>query len=155
MMMTEMDIETSVYYVHLTRLIAREDFIKFTRRESTKTYKVLRLAIRGCIQKFPDWPPGASTANDTALFHQVQLYRYFMSQSSEFCRHNSLCCFSTSVYCCKLIFRYRFSPETFGYTLVRVSTFNKNSNPKPKFIFNNLIITYRHTALFNIIIVLR
>jgi hypothetical protein len=39
MMMTEMDIETSVYYVHLTQLIAREDFIKFTRRESTKTYK--------------------------------------------------------------------------------------------------------------------
>jgi hypothetical protein len=38
MMMTEMDIETSVYYVHLTRLIAREDFIKFTRREGTKTY---------------------------------------------------------------------------------------------------------------------
>jgi hypothetical protein len=38
MMMTEMDIETSVQYVHLTRLIAREDFIKFTRRESTKTY---------------------------------------------------------------------------------------------------------------------
>jgi hypothetical protein len=38
MMMTEMDIETSVYYVLLTRLIAREDFIKFTRRESTKTY---------------------------------------------------------------------------------------------------------------------
>jgi hypothetical protein len=27
-MMTKMDIETSVYYVHLTRLIAREDFIK-------------------------------------------------------------------------------------------------------------------------------
>jgi uncharacterized membrane protein len=28
MMMTEMDIETSVYNVHLMRLIAREDFIK-------------------------------------------------------------------------------------------------------------------------------
>jgi hypothetical protein len=27
MMMTEMDIETSVHYVHLTRLIARENFI--------------------------------------------------------------------------------------------------------------------------------
>jgi hypothetical protein len=26
--MTEMGIETSVYYVHLTRLIAREDYIK-------------------------------------------------------------------------------------------------------------------------------
>jgi hypothetical protein len=31
MMMTEMDIETSVYYVHLTRLIVREDYIKTTR----------------------------------------------------------------------------------------------------------------------------
>jgi len=28
MMMTEMGVEMSVYYVHLTRLIAREDFIK-------------------------------------------------------------------------------------------------------------------------------
>jgi hypothetical protein len=28
MMMTKMDIETSVYYVHLTWLIAREDYIK-------------------------------------------------------------------------------------------------------------------------------
>jgi hypothetical protein len=45
MMMTEMDIETSVYYVHLTRLIAREDFIKFTRRESTKTYKFTSVSI--------------------------------------------------------------------------------------------------------------
>jgi len=53
MMMTEMDIETSVYYVHLTRLIAREDYIKFTRRESTKTYifvSVSQLTTRGlCI----------------------------------------------------------------------------------------------------------
>jgi len=36
------------------------------------------------------------------------LYRYFVSQSSEFCHHNTLYCFSTSVYCCKhiLVFRY-------------------------------------------------
>jgi len=27
------------------------------------------------------------------------LYRYFMSQSSEFCRPSPLCCFSTSVCC--------------------------------------------------------
>jgi hypothetical protein len=46
----------------------------------------------------------------------VQLYRCFVSQSSEFCRHNPLCCFSTSVCCCW--FRYRLSPETFGYSLV-------------------------------------
>jgi len=42
-MMTEMDIKTSVYNVHLTRLIAREDFIKSTRRKSTKTYTVMYL----------------------------------------------------------------------------------------------------------------
>jgi hypothetical protein len=75
--------------------------------------------LRWCIQKFPDWSPGARTANGTALCHYVQSYRYFMSQYSEFCHHNSLCCFSTSVYCCKRLFCYRLSPETFGYSLVR------------------------------------
>jgi len=48
------------------------------------------------------------------------LYRYFVSQSSEFCRHNPFCCFSTSITRSKRIFRYRLSPETFGYTLVYV-----------------------------------
>jgi len=42
-----------------------------------------------------------------------------MSQSSEFCRHNPLCCFSTSNTKGKLTFRYRLSPETSGYTFVR------------------------------------
>jgi hypothetical protein len=65
-----------------------------------------RFSIWGCIQKFLDWPPGARTENDTALRHQVQLYHYFVSQSSEFCHHNPLCCFSVSVYCCKHIFHY-------------------------------------------------
>jgi hypothetical protein len=41
----------------------------------------------------------------------MYLYRYFMSQSSEFCRHNPLCCFSVSVYCYCCLFRYRLSPE--------------------------------------------
>jgi hypothetical protein len=45
------------------------------------------------------------------------LYRYFVSQSTEFCPHNPLCCFSTSVYCCCLC-RCGLSPETFGYALV-------------------------------------
>jgi hypothetical protein len=65
----------------------------------------VNLVIRGCIQKFPDWPPGARTANGTAHCHQLQLYRYFVSQSSEFCRHNPLCCFLRSIYCC-CSFRY-------------------------------------------------
>jgi hypothetical protein len=51
----------------------------------------------------------------------MQMYRYFVSQSSEFCLHNPLCCFSTSVCCCCL-FRYRLSPENFGYNLVSVPT---------------------------------
>jgi hypothetical protein len=69
--------------------------------------------IRGCTQKFPEWRPGARTANGTALCH----YRYFVSKPSEFCRYNALCCFSMNVYCCCL-FRYWLSPETFGYTLL-------------------------------------
>jgi hypothetical protein len=84
---------------------------QWTVKQSTK--------IRECNQKFPDWPPGARTANGTALCYWVQLYRHFVSQSSEFCSHNLSCCFSTNVYfysCC--LFRYRLSPETFGYTLV-------------------------------------
>jgi hypothetical protein len=46
--------------------------------------------------------PGARTTNGTALCH---------------C-HNPLFCFSTSVYCCYCLFRCRFRPETFGYTVV-------------------------------------
>jgi hypothetical protein len=34
----------------------------------------------------------------------VQLYRYFVSQSSEFYRHNPLCCFSTCVYFLRVYF---------------------------------------------------
>jgi hypothetical protein len=70
---------------------------------------VLKLRIRRstrCIQKFPDWPPGARTANGTALCYYVQFYCCFVSQSREFCHHNPLCYFSTSVCCCKRIIRY-------------------------------------------------
>jgi len=59
-------------------------------------------------------PSGARTASSTALYHYVQLCRCFVSQYSEFCHYNPLCCLSASVYCCKSIFRYRPSPETFG-----------------------------------------
>jgi hypothetical protein len=59
---------------------------------------LLNECLRWCSQKFTDWPPGARTANGTALWHWVQLCRYFVSQCSEFCSHNPLCCFSTSVY---------------------------------------------------------
>jgi hypothetical protein len=41
MMMTEMVLETSIQYKHLMRLIAREDFIEFSLRESLRTYIML------------------------------------------------------------------------------------------------------------------
>jgi hypothetical protein len=62
------------------------------------------------------------------------LYCYSVSQSSEFCRHNPLCCFSTSNTKGKRIFRYRLSPETFGYTLVlrlRCCVVQNRSSPPP------------------------
>jgi hypothetical protein len=46
----------------------------------------------------------------------VQLYRYIVSQSSEFCCHDPLCCFSVSVLL--LFISLWLSPETFGFTLV-------------------------------------
>jgi hypothetical protein len=49
----------------------------------------------------------------------MQLYRYFVSQPSEFCRHNLSCSFSTSNTKGRRIFLYRLSSETFGCTLVR------------------------------------
>jgi hypothetical protein len=87
--------------------------LTLSRRLNT-VHSVHRNDIRGCIRKFQDWPPGARTAKGTVLCHWVQLYRYFVSQSTEFCHHNPLCCFSMSVYCC-YSFRYRLSPETYGY----------------------------------------
>jgi hypothetical protein len=59
------------------------------------------------------------------------LYRYFVSQSSEFCDHNLLCCLSTSVYCCKRIFLRRLSPETFGCTIVSLLLTDAHSHKSP------------------------
>jgi hypothetical protein len=63
----------------------------------------LHVNIQGRIQKFLDWPPRARTANGTALCHWMQLYCYSVNQSSEFCCHNPMCCFSV------LLFYYRLS----------------------------------------------
>jgi hypothetical protein len=102
------------------------------RIQDSKTQK--NADIRGCTQKFPDWPAGTRTENGTVLCHYLQLYRYFVSQTSEFCRHNTLCCFSTSVCCCCCccLFRYLLSPETFGYTIV-YPRFGRDLNPRSLF----------------------
>jgi hypothetical protein len=92
-------------------------------------------------QKFPDWPLGARTANGTALCHYVQLYHYYVSQSNEFCRHNPLCYFSTSVYFYYCLFRYLLSPETFGYTLVYHTLHMEFSHLRIR-----IFITQKHTG---------
>jgi len=87
--------------------------------------QVIPLDLKGIITTYikTKWRamrvyPKARIANDTALCHYVQLYRHSVSQSSGCCHQDPLYCFSTSVYCCKCIFHYRLSLETFGYTLV-------------------------------------
>jgi hypothetical protein len=47
--------------------------------ETATIVKLLRPYVPVGNQKFPDWPPGARTANGTALCHWVQLYRYFVN----------------------------------------------------------------------------
>jgi hypothetical protein len=49
------DIPTTVKYKTV-----KEDATRIPRRMLIK---------RGCTQKFPDWPPGARTANGTAFCH--------------------------------------------------------------------------------------
>jgi hypothetical protein len=79
------------------------------------------------MQKFSDWPPGARTANGTALCRWVQLYRYFVSESSEFFRQ-TLCAASQFIIIVVvvvviiiiiiiiIIISLLLSSETFGYT---------------------------------------
>jgi hypothetical protein len=91
-------------------LVKYRDNFTFTFTTLHQAYTLIRLFTSyayECVSKnISDWSPGARTASGTALCDWEQLYRYFLSQSSEFCHHNPLCCFSTSVYCCKRIFRY-------------------------------------------------
>jgi hypothetical protein len=51
MMMTEMDIETSVYYVHLTRLIAREDYIKIVGKVFFFFSGTAGVGLEECLRK--------------------------------------------------------------------------------------------------------
>jgi hypothetical protein len=56
------------------------------------------------------WSEKCKSYSSLPLVTAVSL---FVSQSSDFCRHNPLCCFSTSVYCCSCLFRYRLIQENF------------------------------------------
>jgi hypothetical protein len=109
--------------LHLVPRLRMREAIPPLPQHVLKVWCLIKQEIRGCMQNFQDWPPGARRANDIAPCHHVQLYHYFVSKSSEFCRHNPLCCFSMCLHCCKRKFHYRLSPETFGYALVRLRGF--------------------------------
>jgi hypothetical protein len=100
-------IETSIIFSPVLKTNMKLHNILTGRENGVTNVKNLS-EIRRCIQKFPDWSPGARTANGTALCHWVQLYRYFVIQSRDSCRQNPLLCFSTSVNycCCSCLFRY-------------------------------------------------
>jgi hypothetical protein len=56
--------------------LKRNDGFKEGKTEQNMPYskpknrkRTCKSKIRGCIQKFPDWPPGSRTANGRALCH--------------------------------------------------------------------------------------
>jgi hypothetical protein len=84
MMMTEMDIETSVYYVHLTWLIAREDFIKNNEKIVFQTHnKVTR-------------PNTGKDDNDYFIYELNEDYLTLVKQTYLFVSHK---CFRESLLC--------------------------------------------------------
>jgi hypothetical protein len=91
---------------------------QFLRMSSAVVINVVLVKVFQLYARVYPKVSGLTTWSERCKWYS-SLYRYFMSQSSEFCRHNPLHCFWTSVYCCEPIFRYRLSPETFGYTVVR------------------------------------
>jgi hypothetical protein len=83
------------------------------------------------VSRLAGWSENCKCYSSLPLDAVVSLFY----ESSEFCHHNPLCCFSMSVYCCKLIFDYiRFDAfpaseynEVFlGYQLGEVVQFSRD-----------------------------
>jgi hypothetical protein len=53
------------YYTELVDM----DFVNIAHVEINKRTVLVRISTGGCIQKFPDLPPGAITPDGTALCH--------------------------------------------------------------------------------------
>jgi hypothetical protein len=53
----------------LTRVITGSSWTQGNKPETPFNFRYVRPQTRRCIQKLPDWPPGATTANGTALCH--------------------------------------------------------------------------------------
>jgi hypothetical protein len=64
-----------IFKVTYSKICLKENFYRPESVESgtarKEEHESSKNMIRGCIKKFPDWPPGARTANGTALCHYV------------------------------------------------------------------------------------
>jgi hypothetical protein len=89
----------------------------------------VRLCVCVCVVSYEGVSKSFRTGRLEPELQMVQLSATRCSSIAilwvSFCRHKPSCCFSTSVYCCKHIFRYRLSPETFGYTVVFRTVFTQ------------------------------
>jgi hypothetical protein len=84
--------------------------------QKTSTFKSNNTGVYPKVSGLAAWSENWKWYSSLPLGTVISLFCESVSQSSEFSCHNLLCCFSKSVCCC--LFRYRLSPEIFGYTLV-------------------------------------
>jgi hypothetical protein len=81
--LNRMTVQTRVAILKDTEIYLPNIFKKYVYcsliAEATNITSIWQMYTRECIQKFPDWPPGARTANGTSSLPLVQLYRYFVS----------------------------------------------------------------------------
>jgi hypothetical protein len=77
---------------------------------------IRNLSLPACFTRVYPEVSGLAAWSENCKWYSSLPLGAVVSLFCEFCRHNPLCCFSKSVYCC--LFRYRLSPETYGYILV-------------------------------------
>jgi hypothetical protein len=65
--------QSNIHRNYINSLKDGGDFIlpytRVSRDVQEKIREKVTILLRGCNQKFPDWPPGARTANYAALCH--------------------------------------------------------------------------------------
>jgi len=72
-----------------------------TDRHDLLTVRSLYTKVSPKVSGLTAWSENCKLCSSLQL---SAIYRYFVSQSSQFCRHYPLCCFSTSVYVLSVYF---------------------------------------------------
>jgi len=62
--------ESDCQEIILLYLVGTQRFLTISQEPATGScLESVAFSLWGCVQKFPDWPPGARTANGRALCH--------------------------------------------------------------------------------------